>query len=464
MNFKNIRIQPLFHQVCGVWASLLLSHAVAATETDLDWGVAETILQRIVAPSFPDRDFVITDFGAVEGGEADSSVAIRRAIVAAHESGGGRVVVPEGTFFTGPVHLLSNVNLHLREGARLLFSTALEDYLPAVYSRWEGVECYNLSPLVYAYGQRNIALTGKGILDGQASDDNWWIYKGKTEHGWKPGLPLQKPARDRLFAMGEAGVPVEERQFGVEDYLRPSFVQFYKCENILIEGVTIERSPMWEIHPVLSRNITVRGVTVISHGPNNDGCNPESCQDVLIENCLFDTGDDCIAIKSGRNNDGRRVNVPSQNIIIRHCRMKEGHGGVVLGSEISGGVRNVFVEDCEMDSPHLDRALRIKTNSVRGGLIENIYVRNIRVGQVGDAVIKVNFLYEEGDVGDFMPVVRNIVVENLSSAKSKYALFIQGYPHSPVRDIQGLRFDQVFQNSGMAVDQWGAPLDDAASE
>ena len=245
--------------------------------------------------------------------------------------------------------------------------------------------------------------------------------------------------------MGENGVPVGERIFGKGHYLRVNFIQPYQCKNVLIDGITILRSPMWGINPVLCENVTVQNVTIASHGPNNDGCNPESSKDVLIRNCLFDTGDDCIAIKSGRNGDGRRVNVASENIIVQGCTMKDGHGGVVVGSEISGSCRNVFAEDCVMDSPHLERALRIKTNSMRGGVVENIYMRNVTVGQVSDAVIRVFFHYQEGDVGQHTPIVRNIYVSNVTSQKSRYALLLDGYERSPIDNINltNCRFDGV---------------------
>lgn len=176
-------------------------------------------------------------------------------------------------------------------------------------------------------------------------------------------------------------------------HLKSNVNQPYRSRNILIEDVTINNSPMWEIDPVLCTNVTVRGVTVVSHGPNNDGCNPESRRDVLIEECVFDTGDDCIAIKSGRNDDGRRIATPSENIIVRNCVMKDGHGGVVMGSEISGGVRNVFVENCKMDSTNLDRALRFNSNAKRGGVIENVFMRNVEVGRVAEAILTIDFLY-----------------------------------------------------------------------
>jgi len=293
----------------------------------------------------------------------------------------------------------------------------------------------NYSPFIYAYDQENIAITGEGTLDGQADHTGWWPWTGDPDDGWKKGNPHQKTDREALLRMGEEGVPVEKRVFGEGHYLRVNFIQPYKCKNILIEGISIKRSPMWEIHPVLCENVTVRKVTVISHGPNNDGCNPESSKDVLIKNCYFNTGDDCIAVKSGRNADGRRVNVPSENIVIQGCTMKDGHGGVVIGSEISGSCRNVFAEDCIMDSPNLERALRIKTNSRRGGVVENIFMRNITVGKVSDAVIRIYFNYEEGDVGQHTPIVRNIYLSHITSKKSKYALLLDGYERSPISNI-----------------------------
>jgi polygalacturonase len=191
---------------------------------------------------------------------------------------------------------------------------------------------------------------------------------------------------------------------------------------------------MWNVTPVLCENVTIRGITVDSHGPNNDGCNPESCRNVLIENCTFDTGDDCIAIKSGRNADGRRIGVPSENIIIRGCKMRDGHGGVVLGSEMSGGIRNVFVENCEMDSPNLDRAIRLKSNTKRGGYLENLYVRNIKVGQVADAVVRINLNYDK-DRGDHPPVVRNIFIDGITSEKSKHPLYFAGLDDSKIENV-----------------------------
>ncbi len=398
------------------------------------WADAEAIVARLAPPVFPARDFDVTTFGAVGDGVKVNTTAFRDAIAACEAAGGGRVVVPTGRFVTGAIHLRSGVNLHVAAGATVAFSRDPGHYLPLVFSRWEGVELMNFSPFIYAYGRQNIAITGAGTLDGQAAEAHWWPWKTS-----------QKTARATLMEMGSRGVPVAERVFGQGHDLRPNFIQPYRCQHVLIEGVTIVNSPMWEIHPVLCTNVIVRGVTINSHGPNNDGCDPESCRDVLIEGCTFDTGDDCIALKSGRNDDGRRVNVPVENVVIRDCVMKDGHGGVVIGSEISGGARNIFAERCRMDSPQLDRALRIKTNSVRGGTIEHVYMREVTVGQVSEAVVTINFFYEEGDAGKYPPVVRDVEIRNVTSRKSQHALLLRGYGHAPIRDVRlvDCRFDGV---------------------
>ncbi len=400
------------------------------------WDQVPSILSRIKPPRFPAREFVITGYGARDDGKTDCTQAIARAIDECTRSGGGRVVIPAGNFLSGAIRLRSNVDLHVSEGATLRFSQDPRHYLPVVLTRWEGVECMNYSPLIYAYGEKNIALTGRGTLEGQADNRHWWGWKGRAEYGWREGDPSERKARAALFEMGEKDVPVSERIMGEGAFLRPNFVQPYRCEGVLVEDVTFHSAPMWLVHPVLSSNVVVRRMKVISHGPNNDGCNPESCRDVLIEDCLFDTGDDCIAIKSGRNRDGRRLATPSENIVIRGCQMKEGHGGVTVGSEASGDVRNVFAENCRMDSPNLDRALRFKTNSVRGGVIERIYMRNVTVGQVADAVLHVDLFYEEGDKGRYPPVVRDIEMRNVTSGKSTYALYLRGYKHAPIRNVR----------------------------
>jgi len=402
------------------------------------------LLKRIKAPVFAKRDFDITTYGANQGAEADSSEAIAKAIDACNRAGGGRVVVPAGVFYTGAIHLKSNVNLCIAAGGTLRFIADPRKYLPVVFTRFEGTELMNYSPFIYADGQENIAVTGEGTLDGQCSRENWWSWGSAKPWGLAAGAT---PANDRatLSDMGEKDVPVAQRVFGEGHFLRPVFVQPCRSKNILIEGVTIINSPMYELNPLYCSNVTMRNVKIDSHGPNNDGCDPDSCTDVLIDSCSFSTGDDCIAIKAGRNHDGRRVAKPTENVIIRNCDMKDGHGGLTLGSEVTGGIRNVFVENCRLNSPNLNEAFRFKTNAMRGGIIENVWFRNIMIGEVSDAILQVDFYYQEGPKGPQHPVVRNIDIRDVTSGKSKYALHLRGFPDAPMNGIHLERctFDNV---------------------
>ena len=415
--------------------SFLLTAMLFAYADSWDEAAYKQIERSIQLPKISGKDYDITKFGASTAHSAAlNQKAIQRAIDKCSKKGGGRVVVPAGLFQTGAISLKSHVNLHLEEGAVLQFAFEPELY-PIVETSWEGLECFNLSPCVYAFKQTDIAVTGKGTIDGSGSTDTWWTWVGSPKYGWKEGMLSQKQeARPRLLKNGEDGVPMydeqghrsPERVFGPKDGLRPQLVCFNKCERILLEDVTLLRSPFWVIHSLQSTDITVRRVKMINDGPNGDGCDPECCDRVLIEDCFFNTGDDCIAIKSGRNRDGRERNMPSKNIIIRNCEMKNGHGGVVVGSEISGGCQNVYAHDCVMDSPNLDRVLRIKTNSCRGGIIENINMRNIKVGQCGEAVVKINLDYEHNEIccRGYNPTVRNINVENVTCGKSKYGVLV----------------------------------------
>lgn len=399
------------------------------------WTRAAGLRKTVTPPQFPTDEEAITECGAVGDGITDNTAAIREAIERCWRRGGGRVVVPAGRFLTGPIHLRGEVNLHLAEGATLAFSTEPNDYLPPVHTRFEGLEMMGYSPLIYAFGQENIAITGRGTLDGQASADNWWQWKGLPEYGWQPGQPSQHAARERLLAQAEAGTPIEERVHPEGSYLRPSFIQPYRCRNILIEGVTIVNSPMWVIHPVLCHRVLVRDVTINSHGPNSDGCDPESCRDVVITGCVFDTGDDCVAIKSGRNADGRRINVPAERILVENCEFRDGHGGLTLGSEISGGVREVYAQNLRMTSPALDVALRFKTNSMRGGFIDGFYARAITVDSVARATIEMDLDYEEGPGHGFNPDLRNFDISDLTVAHAHQAMTLRGYPEAPIHDV-----------------------------
>jgi polygalacturonase len=424
----------------GSWAPAARTEVAAAPDP---WARLPGVLARIVPPRFPPRECPVAGHGCRPDGTSDCTEAIRIAIDDCHRLGGGRVVIPSGEVLTGPVRLRSHVDLHVPAGATLRFTTDPARY-PTVPTRWEGVELMNYSPLVYAYEEEDVAITGAGTLDGQADADHWWPWKDGSR-----GQPSQKADRDLLFRQGEEGVPVERRVFGAGHFLRPAFIEPYRSRNVLVEGVTVRNAPFWVIHPVLSTSVTVRGVTIVSHGPNNDGCDPESSTDVLIEDTLFDTGDDCIAIKSGRNADGRRLATPSRNVVVRGCRMRAGHGGVTIGSEVSGGVSGVWAESCKMSSPELDRALRIKTNAMRGGIVEDVFLRDIEVGEVRRAAIEIDMLYEEGDKGAFPPIVRNVRVERMTVARAPYALWVDALERSPVRGLAVLdsRFSGLSQGS-----------------
>ena len=437
-----------------------------------DWNEAlyREIESRVVAPEFPDRLFPITRYGAsLKASAAHNQQSINRAIEACSKAGGGYVVVPRGTWQTGAIRLLSNVNLRIEKDATLLFAFDPALY-PLVQTRWEGLDILNYSPCVYAFEAENVAISGGGTLDGNGNRETWWPWCGATKYGYVEGQTEQSQSmpwtvnatsegaatmnntelasissavdstlgrdslgnvlsnRNTLLQMADQGVPVEKRIFGYGHGMRPQLVNFYACKNVLVEDVTMLRSPFWVLHPTLSRNVTVRRCQFINNGPNGDGCDPESCEDVLIEDCLFRTGDDCIAIKSGRNADGRRANRPSRNIIVRRCRMEDGHGGVVIGSEISAGVQNVFAHDCQMDSPNLDRVLRIKTNTCRGGIVEGIYMRDVEVGECREAVLRINLVYEpkERSQRGFYPVVRDVHMNRVNCHKSRYGILLNG--------------------------------------
>ncbi len=421
--------------------SLILSCGKqVSTVSEADpWKKMELIIKSIPQTQFSDKTYNINDFGAVADGKTLNTTAFEKAIKECSKNGGGKVIVPNGKYLTGAIHLESNVNLHLEDNAEILFSTNPKDY-PIIHTSWEGTEVMNYSPLIFARNKTNVAITGKGTLNGQANSANWWVWSGGKSYGWQKGIPSQNDPTNRevLVDMAEKGVPVSERVFGEGRYLRPSFVEFFECNTVLIKDVTIVNAPFWILHPLKSNNIIIDGVTVNSHGPNNDGCDPEYSQNIIIKNCTFNTGDDCIAIKAGRDADGRRVAIPSKNIIVQNCKMIDGHGGVVIGSEISAGVNNVYVENCKMDSPNLDRVIRIKTNSKRGGVIEDVYVRNLEIGTVKECVLLATMYYNVygSQTGNFIPVIRNINLENITVKNAgKYGVLAEGYKESPVENI-----------------------------
>ena len=413
--------------------SLMLAMIVVASTFagNKHWKQMNKVLKEIKQPVFADRTFNITDYK--KPAETLFTSAINTAIETCSKAGGGTVLVPSGTFPTGPIRMKSNVNLHLSDGAVLKFITDADQF-PVVLTRIEGIDCYNLSPLIYAYEEENIAVTGRGILDGQASHDNWFNAARVRNITLPDGtIGNEKTLLNRAL---DNDLPMEQRVFKGKYGMRPQFINFYRCKNILLEDIELNHSPFWLIHPLMSENIILRRVKMNSHGGNNDGCDPESCKNVLIEDCYFDTGDDCIAIKSGKNGDGRKWNIPSENIIVRNSIMKDGHAGVAIGSEMTGGCRNVWVTDCKMDSPHLQRIIRIKSNPQRGGVVENVYARNIEVGVCDLAILGIELRYWRTETGDYLPLFRNIHIENVTSQKSRFAVHVDGLPgHQQAQDI-----------------------------
>lgn len=391
-------------------------------------------MPSIKVPDFSKcMQLAITDFGAVQGDKLKTSQAIAKAIDKAHKLGGGIVVVPAGEWLTGKIHFKSNVSLHLSKGAVLLFSENPDDYLPAVHSTWEGMECYNYSPLIYAYGCKNIAITGEGELRAKMEVWKTWFSRPRAH----------MESIKRLYNWAWNRTPVTERQM-VNDtsHLRPQFIQFNRSENILLEGVTITNSPFWTIHPYLSKNVVIRNVKVYAHGHNNDGVDPEMSQNVLIENCTFDQGDDAIAIKSGRNPEGWRLKTPSKNIVIRNNLVKNGHQLVAIGSELSGGIENVFIDSCTVvDGAKLNHLLFIKTNERMGGYVRNIHASNIQSGKIDLGVlgIETDVLYQWRNLVPTyerrLTPIRDVYLDRVIAKDVKFVSRILGQKELPVQNV-----------------------------
>ena len=379
-------------------------------------------MPALARPQFPERQFSIADYGAQSGGKANCTAAFAGAVEACSKAGGGRVLVPAGEWLTGPIHLRSRVHLHLADGAVLRFSQKFEDYLPAVLVQRGGVRCYTYSPLIYARDCTDVAVTGKGTLDGQGQV--WWPWQ------------KQQPGMKWLIGPEGGRAPLAERVFNTpEQGVRPPFIQFYGCKNVLLEGFTIKDGPSWTIHPVYCENVIARGLTIRTYGVvNGDGIDPDSCRNMLIEYCDFDNGDDCVVLKAGRDDDAWAVGKPCENIVVRHCRMGRGHGAIAVGSEMSAGVRNVFVHDCHVDGSH--NGIYMKSKAGRDGVVENVWVRNVKIANVRDNAIFLNLRYEGGKPKvEHLPVFRNINIEKIECAKAARAITIDGLPGSLIQKV-----------------------------
>lgn len=387
----------------------------------------------------PDFDgcprFSIVEFGANPRDRSATMSAIERAISAANGAGGGVVVVPEGEWLCSAIRFKSNVNLQLSRGARLSFSGNPEDYLPPVRSSWEGFECLNYSPLIYGYECENVAISGEGVLVAEMETwEKWFDRPAPHMEGLK-----------QLYEMGSKDVPLTQRDMtkGAAN-LRPQFVQFNRCRHVLIEGVSIENSPFWVLHPFLCSDVVIRGVSVKAHGHNNDGVDPEMCQNLLIEDCVFDQGDDAIAIKSGRNRDAWRIGVPTRNVVIRNCEVKNAHQLLAVGTELSGGIENVLVEDCRLDKSigEVGHLLYIKTNERRGGWVRNIWMRKIEAGDLrrGILAIDTDVLFQWRDLVPTyekrMTRIECVRMENIQVGNVGYVYRVVGDARLPVSDVR----------------------------
>lgn len=403
-----------------MFAALAFATAGRTAEPECSDEAIDEIVAAIELPDIPERDFNIVDFGAAEGGEQDARPAILAAIASASSQGGGRIVVPKGLWLSeGPVVLRSNIELHLSDGARLLFGDRAEHYLPAVLTRWEGTELYGYSPLIYARDVHDVAITGSGTIDGNAESEFF---------GWQP---REKPDQHALRKMGAAGTPTEQRQFGAGHYLRPSLIQFFSAERVLLSDYTAENSPFWVNHLVYTDHATVRGIKVDSHHANNDGVDIDSSRYVLIENSRFRTGDDSVVVKSGRDLDGRTIARPSESVVVRNNDMG-GEDGIALGSEMSGDIRKVYFVDNVLRTG--TAAFRFKSNLDRGGVVEKIRICNLRIESFERLFwFQLNYPGELG--GNFPSLYQDIVFDGISVEEAGTVLEVHAPDGFPVRDV-----------------------------
>jgi len=400
--------------------------AAMGADDPAPWSMAADIVAAIEAPRIPDRDFDVTDFGAVPDDGADDRDAILAAIDAAVAAGGGRVVLPPGTWNSaGPVVLQSRIDLHVSEGATLLFSTVASDYLPPVKTRWEGTMLYSYSPLIYAADVEDVAITGGGLIDGNAgSEFHTWT---SAEH--EPRLP--QAATHRLRQMGKDGVPVEERVFADGSYLRPSAIQILGARRVLLSDYTVRNSPFWVNHLVFTEHATVRGISVDSHFGNNDGVDVDSSSYVLIEDNVFRTGDDSVVVKSGRDRDGREIGIPSEYVVVRNNDMG-GEDGIALGSEMSGDVRYVFFEDNLLRTGA--SAIRFKASLDRGGVVEHIRVRNFDIESF-DTLLWFEIVRGDETEFRFPSIYRDLVFDDLRVQSVGQVMLVRAGDEEPLRDV-----------------------------
>ena len=424
-------------------------------------------MPEVKAPVIPDYQVKLTDFGGVGDGITLNTEAFAKAIDALSKKGGGKLVVPQGVWHTGPIVLKSNIELHLKSGAVILFA-ADESLYPIIETSFEGLDTRRLQSPIYAKGATNIAITGNGVIDGNGQ---YWrpVKKGKvTASHWKSLLAIpgsQELKKDYWvpsagYAKGEQGANMNvpnaqtpEEWNAIKRFLRPVMISLVKCKNVMLKGVIFQNSPAWNLHPLMCENVIIDQVLVRnpSYAQNGDALDLESCKNALIVNSRFDAGDDGICIKSGKDADGRRRGIPCENVVVDGCTVFAGHGGFVVGSEMSGGVKNIMVENCQFLGT--DVGLRFKSTRGRGGIVENIYINKVSMTDIKTDAITFNMYYggksvaemlEDGDnpdnttkapVTEETPIFRNIDIKNCVCNGAGRAMEFNGLPEMPIDGI-----------------------------
>jgi polygalacturonase len=386
------------------------------------------------------KTYNLQDLGADVTGNEKCSELINSVIAQAASEGGGTLYFPAGEYLTGPLYLKSNITLHIESGALIRFSDDFNDYLPFIKVRWEGVFMHSFAPLINAQNAENITITGRGTLDGQG--EKWWKFHWNTAVQIRDqGAVTQATDFQRLWDESNKNIVVSDyyRNTIKRKFFRPPFIQFLECRNILIDGVTLQNSPFWTINPEGCDNLLIHGVTIKNpdSGPNTDGINPSSCSNVRISDCFISVGDDCITIKSGRDADGRQYGKPCENITITNCVMLSGHGGVVIGSEMSGGVKKLTISNCVFDGT--DAGIRLKASRGRGGIVEEIRVDNIVMNNIQKNAFIFDLFYDKNSqqepVSERTPIFRNIHLSNITGNGVKKTGYITGIEEMPIEEI-----------------------------
>lgn len=452
-------------------------------------------MSELTVPSFPENEFNIIDFGAVGNGITNNTEIFRKLIDSCSNSGGGKIIVPAGMWLTGPIILRSNINLHLERGAHIQFTKDFDDY-PLIETTYEGRREYRCISPVYGHNLQNIAVTGEGVIDGggeawrpvkkfKLTDLQWTELvssggvveeNGKT---WWPSEQAMNGAAE-LERLKESGKELTKEDYmTVRDFLRPVMISLIECKNVLLDGVTFQNSAAWNIHPLICKNLILRNINVRNpwYSQNGDGIDIESCKNVILYNSTFDVGDDAICIKSGRDEFGRKRGIPTESMVIADCIVFHGHGGFTIGSEMSGGVKNIKVSNCNFIGT--DVGLRFKSTRGRGGIVENIFISNIYMKDIVTSAVNFNLYYggralteeksaeeyskgeKEVTVDETTPSFRNLYLDSIYCTGARDAVVLQGLPEMPLKNIELKNLVMTAENGISMFDVDGIRIDNA---